>query len=774
MVKAMRSSLAIPCLLLLVLPARSAAKPGVFASLGLGHSRSAKAARPAAKAAVAVTQSPDRALPAPPVDQARSLLLELDRAQLSTAMRWAGVEPSELLGGRETTNLGLDRRVDRWRLPSAEAALVDPLWLPDRVGDLGQALSADLSPEGSSSIPSWTSLRTLAAQEFGHSQMVGCLSPPSRGLYREAVEGPGLRRRQAAYLREQLSIRLDAPVGDLLSQASLARCRLDLALSRLSAEDRAAVRAALASGLLDQVDSEDDARASRALALSTAWEKVDRSLLVAAGVAWSQAVRSTAEKLRALPLDAWPDGPLQVQTALGTVWIGSPENDIMEGDPMLILDPGGDDDWTVARDRDVGDTAWVPPVRGVIDLGGNDRYGGGAASVGGALLGLSAGVDLGGDDSWRTGALSQGAAWFGVSTWVDLGGDDTFVGPVAVQGFAAYGLAVLRTAGQGDDTLRAGAWAQGCAWSGGVGLLHDGGGDDRYVLGGTIEDSPNRLPGYHDGYGQGFSVGQRPWLGGGIGWLQDDGGHDRYSGGLWVQGSSYWHSLGVLLDRSGNDVYTSDQYSQGSGIHLSAAGLFDLDGDDRYLTRNLGQGSGHDLAVSWLLDGGGTTSTPARTRSRARPSTTRCPSSWTAAGMISTWRPPRSGRATRAWRAGTARSRPSSTARDATATCRGWLRVPTRAQPRTPPSEGTGLRWTWFGTTRWRRTSRCLRRTWDRFQPTLRPLSACSWTTSAGPRRLPRPGSRRTCWFRSGRRSWRGSCPSPAVSCTCEATRSAP
>lgn len=559
-----------------------------------------------APAPVPVDEPAGGLLPAPAVDPARSLLTTADRADLDLALRWSGVDRLALLGGRETTNVGRASPVDRWRLPSADAALHDPLWLPDRVGDVGHALSAELvAAEAAQVVPGWDALRALAGEELGLRPLDGCQLSRSRGLLHAVLSGPGLTRRQGDYLRGQLHGDLDRIAGDLLAQALAARCQVDLAFVGLSAADRLAVQRHLVTALGDEEEGDQEARASRALALATAWEHVDRRRLVAAGLAWSEAVRGATQALAALPPQAWPAGPLVVETHLGAVWIGSSGGDVLEGDPALILDPGGDDHWIVGPDRGLDQAHAVPSVRGVVDLGGADLYTGGAVALGGALLGLSAGVDRSGDDTWRTGPLSQGAAWFGVSTWHDGGGSDAWIGSAGVQGFAGYGLAVLRDAGEGDDLLRAGAWAQGCALSGGIGLLHDGGGDDRYVLGGALEDSDNRLPGHHNAYGQGFAIGQRPWLGGGLGWLQDDGGHDQYVGGLWVQGSSYWHALGVLLDREGNDLYSSDQYSQGSGIHLSAAGLFDLAGDDRYLTRNLGQGSGHDLAVSWLLDGGG-------------------------------------------------------------------------------------------------------------------------------------------------------------------------
>jgi hypothetical protein len=543
-----------------------------------------------------------------------SFLEPADHAILDRALRWAGLSRADLQYARDYVNYGVDEPVDRWRLPAAQQALEQPLLLPDLAARWSLALSEDLG--GAGRMPGWTGFGGIVTSQLGETTEDACADLAGKtaaigivvqSLASEQAAGRKWSRRESRDLRERIDSRLDLLLGGLLAQARVATCRVDAALATISDEQRAAVVAALEQTLWGDPEvrvSEDDERQHFEVLTGT-WDSLDRAALLAAGQAWSDVVLVAAQELWALPEEAWPAEPLILPTALGEVWIGSRDSNAGSGDPVLLIDPGGDDHWRIAPQRDALPSAGFKAARAWIDLGGSDVWRGGQGGPGGALFSVAAGVDLSGDDIYRSGRLSQGAAAFGFSTWLDQGGADRYLGTVAVQGFAAFGAAILRDAGTDGDLYQAGFLAQGASHSGGVAVLHDGGGPDRYVLGGTFEDNPNRLSGHYSSCGQGFSIGMRPYAGGGVALLLDESGHDQYIGGLWVQGSSYWHSLAALVDRGGNDLYSATQYSQGSGIHLSSAGLFDGGGDDRYLLPNLGQGSGHDLAVSWLIDASG-------------------------------------------------------------------------------------------------------------------------------------------------------------------------
>ncbi|MBL8994933.1 MAG: hypothetical protein JNM63_16415, partial [Spirochaetia bacterium] len=105
---------------------------------------------------------------------------------------------------------------------------------------------------------------------------------------------------------------------------------------------------------------------------------------------------------------------------------------------------------------------------------------------------------------------------------------------------------------------------------------------------------------------QGFAMGYRPFAPGGVGLLVDLSGDDRYEADVYGQGASYWYSLGGLIDAGGDDSYRACEYAQGSGIHLSVGFLRDKSGNDGYAAdKGLAQGSAHDFAVGLLWEGGG-------------------------------------------------------------------------------------------------------------------------------------------------------------------------
>jgi HEAT repeat protein len=105
--------------------------------------------------------------------------------------------------------------------------------------------------------------------------------------------------------------------------------------------------------------------------------------------------------------------------------------------------------------------------------------------------------------------------------------------------------------------------------------------------------------------GQGFAYGVRPLASGGIGLLVDGEGHDRYLAEVFAQGGAYWCGLGGLVDRGGNDHYDGFNYVQGAGVHVAVAALSDGGGDDVYRAKGVSQGCGHDLAFGMLVDAAG-------------------------------------------------------------------------------------------------------------------------------------------------------------------------
>jgi hypothetical protein len=195
-----------------------------------------------------------------------------------------------------------------------------------------------------------------------------------------------------------------------------------------------------------------------------------------------------------------------------------------------------------------------------------------------------------------------GAAIAGVSVLVDYAGHDRYEAEVFGQGAAAFGLGALIDAG-GDDRYGLKAFGQGYASTAGVGVLWDRSGNDVYSAAG-LPDAWQREGGI--GFTQGVASGFRTPLAGGIGILRDDAGDDRYEAQMFAQGAGYYYGVGLLWDRGGNDRYRAVRYAQGNGVHQAAGVLRDEAGDDRYeLSVGVGQGMGLDLAVGVLVDAAG-------------------------------------------------------------------------------------------------------------------------------------------------------------------------
>lgn len=302
-----------------------------------------------------------------------------------------------------------------------------------------------------------------------------------------------------------------------------------------------------------------------------------------------------------------------VATALGHVVLnGKGTHQYPADDYFLIIDAAGDDSYAGgAVTREFGKTIGL-----LIDLEGNDKYlaahDSSAASFGAGIFGYSFLADLAGDDTYFGVNWSQGAGLFGVGCLYDFRGNDTYISHSLAQGAGAFGIGLLYD-GDGKDTYKTYLMAQGFGFTKGMGILHDAGGDDMY----TADDRDIRYPSsqsreHNDSMAQGVGFGLRRdyidghSLAGGIGMLYDAEGNDRYSAGLFAQGCAYWYSIGILADRAGNDEYSGIWYVQGSGAHFGVGYLNDKAGNDKYTaTMNMAIGAGHDFTVGMLIDEAG-------------------------------------------------------------------------------------------------------------------------------------------------------------------------
>jgi hypothetical protein len=230
-------------------------------------------------------------------------------------------------------------------------------------------------------------------------------------------------------------------------------------------------------------------------------------------------------------------------------------------------------------------------------------------SWGGACLGYAILSDLGGNDTYRGGVLSEGAALAGAGLLVDRGGNDRYTAVRLAQGAAAYGVAALGDL-QGSDRYVAFQSAQGYGGPRGAGVLADSAGNDEY----RADDQEIRFPSpqtpeHNASLSQGFGCGKRSdYLdghsrAGGVGLLADAAGNDKYRAGVFGQGAAYWYAVGALFDGAGNDSFDGIWYAQGAAAHFAFGALLDLDGQDAYDVReNMGHGAGHDFSAGVFLD----------------------------------------------------------------------------------------------------------------------------------------------------------------------------
>lgn len=308
----------------------------------------------------------------------------------------------------------------------------------------------------------------------------------------------------------------------------------------------------------------------------------------------------------ALPPVAW-----SLETPFGWIVVDTSGRDNRHQlkNPLLVLDVGGDDDYEFLAP---GDTHAISVL---LDHRGNDRY---ATAVPGAdpssaTLGYGILWDTEGDERYQGTGQAQASALFGAALLVDGGGRNRFVASSRSQGHAIGGVAVLASAG-GADEFTAQTYSQATGGPGGVALLLDTAGDDRYTLTDVplVRPSP-QLPDRNTSMGQGAGYGMRGVFldgrstAGGIGMLLDLAGNDRYEAQVFAQGVGYYEGLGMLLDDGGDDRFEAAWYAMGAGVH-SAAGVFVKRGvgSDVYRsTHEMVLGSGNDLSVGVFVDEGG-------------------------------------------------------------------------------------------------------------------------------------------------------------------------
>ncbi len=417
------------------------------------------------------------------------------------------------------------------------------------------------------------------------------------------AERRGAVRPAALPERAQSTEPLRREVARMLAAMGRAHRRLERALERLPAELTPAV-------LRDQLLQTGDASMPPdALDLRALLPRLDREVLLAGMLELAAATERLQHFVTATP--ELPKVDWQVETPIGAVVVDTTGRDNTRrlAAPLLVLDVGGNDRYEFAA---------APPARHisvVLDHGGNDRYLARAdgADPSAATLGYGLLWDTDGDDQYQGTHFAQAAALFGAALLVDRAGANRFVATGHAQGYALGGLALL-AGGPGNDEFVAQTHAQASAGPEGVAVLVDAAGNDRYTLDNEplLRPSP-QLPTHNTSMGQGAGRGLRPVVPGGlsatggIGVLIDFAGDDRYTAQVFAQGAGYHEGLGLLIDGGGTDRFDAAWYAMGAAAHRAAGVLLKRgSGNDRYrAAHSTSLGAAHDLSAAVFLDEGG-------------------------------------------------------------------------------------------------------------------------------------------------------------------------
>jgi hypothetical protein len=281
----------------------------------------------------------------------------------------------------------------------------------------------------------------------------------------------------------------------------------------------------------------------------------------------------------------------------------------------VLIDLGGADDYGYTEVPSAIDMRGFLPS----DRAGRDGRGFYSRSEvyrqGAGRLGVALHYDLGvQNDRYHSLRGSQGFGALGIGALYDQGGDDQYDSEAGSQGAAVNGIGVL-VDGAGSDRYNAWAHSQGFAYVQGVGLLYDRDGDDQYVGRETPVAYPSpQNPMVNSSFVQGAGFGRRADfvdnvnMSGGMGVLRDRAGNDRYSAAIFAQATGYWGGMGLLLDGAGNDRYNARWYVQAGAAHFAYSALVDGGGTDVHNMdterQNMTAGAGHDFSASYFFADG--------------------------------------------------------------------------------------------------------------------------------------------------------------------------
>ena len=367
----------------------------------------------------------------------------------------------------------------------------------------------------------------------------------------------------------------------------------------------------------------DTERFERNLATIAAGERVDPAPLFAVPELFAPLLdhdylKQLEQELYKAGYDVWKAEAFSKETPLGRIVIGGRGDDVhragAQGEDLpaerligLRIDLGGSDLYADGAGTTVNQAGRpLIPVSINIDLEGDDIYESThAGSIGAGVLGVGIVLDLEGDDSYVGTRWSQGAGMLGMGLVLDGRGNDRYRIGSQGQGLGAWGVGALVDT-FGADRYEASIYGQGVGLAGGVGLCLDGWGDDEYYCKGRTPTGYGTA-GVFEGWGQGCGIGFRGNASGGLGLLSDGAGRDRFDAGNFAQGGGYYFGFGGLWSHGrADDTYIGSRYNQGFAAHQAVGYFLEGGGDDSYMTRHaVAHGLAWDECVTWFEDRSG-------------------------------------------------------------------------------------------------------------------------------------------------------------------------
>jgi hypothetical protein len=197
---------------------------------------------------------------------------------------------------------------------------------------------------------------------------------------------------------------------------------------------------------------------------------------------------------------------------------------------------------------------------------------------------------------------SQDFNFFNTSLLLNQKRDNLYKSITFSQDSTIGGIAILVNR-ESNNTFKSTQLSQGIGIAGGFGALVDLNGNDLYFSKG-LRPSNYGDPGQFDGWSQGVGIGYRGFVSGGVGLLYDRSGRDRFEAGTFSQGGGYYFGIGFLInDGLDDDFYQGSRYAQGFAAHYAVGSLLDLGGNDTYKNvSHVGEAIAWDLSLSLFED----------------------------------------------------------------------------------------------------------------------------------------------------------------------------